>query len=85
MTGDPHGLRPSATSPLCVPGDDGTCSLCGDVAVRAHVIEVGEEGSARVRWEGGEGVVATDLVDAVAVGDVLLVHQGFAIGKLEAT
>jgi len=63
----------------------GHCSLCGDVAVPARVLEVLGPRTARVEIEGCEREVALDLVDSPRAGERLLVHQGFAIGHLPET
>lgn len=58
------------------------CSLCGDAAVPARVLEVLDRRTARVVADGCERRVALELVDSPREGEVLLVHQGFAIGRL---
>jgi hydrogenase maturation factor len=79
---DPRQRTDHAT--LCEPGPDGTCQLCGDVAVRALVLTVDAAANeASVEMEGRASIVAIDLVDQVCAGDVLLVHQGFAIQRVE--
>ncbi len=61
------------------------CSLCGDEALPAVVRAVHEEdATADVTMACGVDRVALDLVEAVQVGDTLLVHQGFAIARVEA-
>jgi len=70
---------------MCAPGPHGTCALCGDEALPGRVAALDDaEGTAEVELEGRMAVVALDLVDGVAVGDVVLVHQGFAISRMEA-
>ncbi len=72
-------------SERCRPTVDGTCALCGDDAELGRVSEVdGRAMVARVMIGSRIETVALDLVDDVAAGDVLLVHQGFAIGRLVA-
>lgn len=69
----------------CVPNADGSCSICGDVALPARVISVDSLNlAAEVADEAGSATVALDLVGAVAPGDLVLVHLGFAISVLEA-
>ena len=58
------------------------CSVCGDDAVEMRVTVVLPAGLARVSGAPGEMEVATDLVGEVAVGDRLMVHQGFAIARV---
>ena len=64
------------------PPEDPCCSVCGDDAVEVSVTVVLPAGIARVSGARGEMDVATDLVGAVAVGDRLMVHQGFAIARV---
>ena len=72
--------------PACVPTPDGPCSLCGDEATLARVIAIDPAaGSAEVIHEGVRSLVALDLLDEVAVGDAVLVHMGFAIGRVGGT
>lgn len=73
------------------------CAVCGDEAFPARVLEVRPgPRSARVillatKSEDActsadtELEAALDLVDGVAVGDVVLVHQGFVIGLVDAS
>ncbi|MDQ6830678.1 MAG: HypC/HybG/HupF family hydrogenase formation chaperone [Gemmatimonadota bacterium] len=68
----------------CTPDASGHCTLCGDDAVEAMVIAVDSAARlATARVGGAIAIVALDLVDGVAEGDVVLVHQGFAIGRLD--
>lgn len=61
------------------------CSLCGDEAVPAVVRVVhAADATAEVEMACESRRVALDLLDAVAVGDTVLVHQGFAIARVEA-
>ncbi len=62
---------------------DDACITCGDVAVAARVVSVGER-SAVVELDGAREEVASDLVDAVVVGDMLLCHAGVALERLDA-
>ncbi len=60
------------------------CTLCGDEALLALVVSVDEaRQSADVELDGGVRTVALDLVGGVEPGDAVLVHQGFAIGRME--
>ncbi len=67
----------------CTPDPVGGCSLCGDEAVQVRVVEV-DVGTDTARVEGAVSVerVALDLVEDVRVGDRLMVHMGFAIGRV---
>ena len=81
-----RGARQTAReAPACEPGPDGTCALCGDEATPGRVLAV-DAGTrtAEVAMPGGARHVALDLVDDVAVGDEVLVHQGFAISRVES-
>lgn len=61
------------------------CITCGDVAVILTVVAI-DGGDARCRAEdGGEEVVAVDLVGSVAPGDRLLVHARVALERLPDT
>ena len=74
-----------STAPMCEPGPDGRCGLCADEALRALVLAVdASTRTAEVELPGGVRVVALDLVDDVAPGDAVLVHQGFAISRVGA-
>jgi hydrogenase maturation factor len=57
------------------------CITCGDEAVKGKV--VGACGCEAVIAVGAHvELVATDLVDPVEIGDVLLCHAGIAIRKV---
>jgi hydrogenase maturation factor len=61
------------------------CITCGDEAVRMRVLALDEPGGL-TRCEGAGGVtsaVDTALVAPVAAGDVVLVHAGVALVRLE--
>lgn len=53
------------------------------LAIPARVTELLEGDQARIELGGVQKVVSISLVDDVAVGDYLIVHVGFAIGKLD--
>lgn len=59
------------------------CSLCGDEALPAVVLALHADATADVESECATQRVALDLVDGVQVGDTILVHQGFAITRVE--
>jgi hydrogenase maturation factor len=63
------------------------CITCGDDGVAMQVVRIDEiRGLALCSHEDGtRETVETALVDAVAPGDVLLVHAGTALTRLEAT
>lgn len=60
------------------------CSLCGDEAVRGVVVTV-DRGSdtASIQVDGQCQTVALDLVQDVNPGDTVMVHQGFAIARVD--
>jgi hypothetical protein len=63
----------------------GHCVTCSDEGVPLRVVGPGEE-SGTVVCRGDDGtaqVVMTDLVAAAAPGDLLLVHAGVALLRLE--
>jgi hydrogenase expression/formation protein HypC len=59
-----------------------TCVTCGDVAVRATVVEV-DGPEAVVRVGGRVERVGIDLVPDARPGDTLLCHAGIALERLE--
>ena len=59
--------------------DETHCVTCSDEGVEMRVLEPGEDGLAVC--EGGE--VMTELVGPVEPGDVVLVHAGVAIARVE--
>lgn len=72
-------------APACAPGADGSCAVCGDEALPARVFAV--DAALRAAWVEVRGAVveiALDLVEGVGVGDTVLVHQGFAIARVDA-
>lgn len=84
MTGDRTGAgRAGVPGALpAVPAADQACITCGDVALALTVVEVGEY-DARCRAEdGGEELVATELVGPLVPGDRVLVHARVALEKL---
>jgi hydrogenase expression/formation protein HypC len=52
-------------------------------AVPARVVELLDGDSVRVELGGVRKQVSTALVGAVEVGDYLVVHVGFALGRLD--
>jgi hydrogenase expression/formation protein HypC len=53
------------------------------LAIPARVIELLDDDRARIELSGVQKVVSTALVDSVALGDYLIVHVGYAIGRLD--
>ncbi len=58
------------------------CITCADEAHVAEVLTVDRD-EARVRMEGAIVSVATSLVDGLVAGDLVLVHAGVAIARVE--
>lgn len=59
------------------------CLTCGDVAVLLRAIDAG---AGDIRCRTGDGrveLVSVDLVGPVAAGDLVVVHAGVAIGRIE--
>ena len=76
----PDPARPD----ICVPAADGSCSICGDEAAPAVIERIdAATGTAEARDSfGTSSTVALDLLDSTAVGDTVMVHLGFAIGRV---
>jgi len=56
------------------------CSTCADAAERATIMAIdGANADARLA-SGDRQRIAIDVTPGVAIGDVVLVHQGVAIG-----
>lgn len=53
------------------------------LAVPHRIIEIRDDSQALARTGAIEVEVRTDLIDDVCIGDVVLVHAGFAIEKLQ--
>ncbi|BEV70868.1 MULTISPECIES: HypC/HybG/HupF family hydrogenase formation chaperone [unclassified Paludibacterium] len=53
------------------------------LAIPARVIELMDDDQARIELGGVHKVISVALIDQVAVGDYLIVHVGYAIGKLD--
>jgi hydrogenase maturation factor len=60
------------------------CITCGDTAVTARVVDV-EGATATVDVDGSRERVAIELVEPVAVGELLLCHAGIALEKVTAS
>jgi hypothetical protein len=87
----------AADRPACDPEDPGGCALCGDEALPAGVLSIDRQAQMAtvvLLADGGPaggqtafGAVlpaALDLVDGIAPGDVVLVHQGFVLSRVGA-
>lgn len=62
---------------------DEVCLTCRDEARLGEVVEVDDAGTALVRTASGPEQVATALVGSVAPGELVMVHAGTAISRLE--
>jgi hydrogenase maturation factor len=60
-----------------------SCLTCGDVAVLATVVEVSGS-TAIVEVNDSREAVGVELVEPVALGDVLVCHAGIALEKATA-
>lgn len=63
--------------------DDGHCITCSDEGRLAEVVGAGSGALSLVRSASGLEDVDTTLVDPVEAGDLLLVHAGVAISRLD--
>lgn len=70
---------------LLTPTDctEDVCVTCSDEGRLGEVLGVSEPGMARVRTAQGVENVSTALVDPVAAGELVLVHAGMAIGRVD--
>ncbi len=76
--GFPTGMSPDR----CVP--EGHCITCSDEGVPMRVAELVEDGLAIcVDDDDGRSDVLTALIDDVRPGDLLLVHAGTALLRIE--
>ncbi len=62
--------------------DPPVCVTCADEGLLGEVLTADRD-QARVRIDGATVSVATNLVDELAVGDLVLVHAGVAIARVE--
>ena len=76
-------LRPAEPASRC--GPEGHCITCSDdgVAMRVTGMDAREDLAVCVGEDGGSSDVAVDLVGPVSAGDIVLVHAGVAIARLE--
>ncbi len=64
-------------------GTGDVCVTCSDEGRLGEVVTASADGMAAVRTANGVENVATTLVDPVAAGDLVLVHAGTAISRVE--
>jgi hydrogenase maturation factor len=62
---------------------DDVCVTCSDEGRLGEVLAASAGGMATVRTANGLETVVTTLVDPVAAGELVLVHAGTAISRLE--
>jgi hypothetical protein len=68
-------LKPDCTDDVCV--------TCSDEGRLGEVVSASENGQAAVRTGRGIETVITTLVDPVAAGELVLVHAGTALSRLD--
>ena len=70
----------------CTLDAEGHCITCSDEALQVRVLYVDEEnGLAQVTLNGTSEEIDITLVESIAPGDVLLVHGGVAIARVDET
>ncbi|OBH97448.1 HypC/HybG/HupF family hydrogenase formation chaperone [Mycobacterium sp. E2733] len=62
---------------------DSVCVTCSDEGRPGEAVTASADGHATVRTARGIENVVTTLIDPVVAGDLILVHAGMAIGRLE--
>jgi hydrogenase maturation factor len=68
----------------CALDSEGHCITCSDEALEVRVLYVDyENGLAQVTLNGAEENIDISLVENIAPGDVLLVHGGVAITRVD--
>jgi hydrogenase maturation factor len=82
---DPRGIFASRPSQVyCVPDAHGYCSTCADEALPATIQQMDAEGwTASVEMNGRIEEVDISLIEGAAIGLVVLVHGGVAIGTFD--
>jgi hypothetical protein len=67
----------------CSDEDEEVCVTCSDEGRLGEVVSASENGQAAVRTARGIEEVITTLVDPVAAGELVLVHAGMAISRVD--
>jgi hydrogenase maturation factor len=68
----------------CALDGEGHCITCSDEALHVRVLYVDDDnGLAQVTLDGAEEEIDISLVENIAPGDVLLVHGGVAIARVD--
>lgn len=75
---EPAPPPPTPTVPEC---HDDVCITCSDEAVDVTVLELLDDGMARVDTGVSHEEVDVSLLEDVGVGDAILVHAKVAIGR----
>ena len=68
---------------LKLEGSEDVCVTCSDEGRLGEVVTASDDGMATVRTARGAEDVVTALIDPVATGDLVLVHAGTAITRVE--
>jgi hydrogenase maturation factor len=61
---------------------DEVCITCSDAAQVGEVVTVDPGGDVMVRTSDGQSLVDATLIDAVQIGDLLLIHAGTAVERV---
>ena len=82
-----HALKPES-DPIedisCALDAEGHCITCSDEALQVRVLYVDEENRlAQVTFSGVEEEIDISLVESITPGDLLLVHGGVAIERID--
>ena len=78
-----HGLEP-IEEVSCAFDTEGHCITCSDEALQVRVMYVNEDnGLAQVTLNGTEEEIDISLVESIKPGDILLVHGGVAIARVD--
>jgi hypothetical protein len=72
--------HPGLLKPECA---ESVCVTCSDEGRPGEAVTASADGHATVRTARGIENVVTTLIDPVLAGDLILVHAGMAIGRLE--
>ena len=76
-------LKPECAELGAPPARGGVCVTCSDEGRMGEVVSPSADGMAAVRTARGVESVATALIDPVVAGDLVLVHAGTAISRIE--
>ena len=86
--GNPLHLLKHELEPIedvsCTLDAEGHCITCSDEALQVRVLYVDEEnGLAQVTLDGTVEEIDISLVESIAPGDIVLVHGGVAIERVD--